>query len=284
MLRRLTVLVAVTLVFLGGTTLAQNSGKPMTNADVVSMVKVGLPDGTVISAIQSQPTAFDISATALLDLKKQGVSDKVMNAMVAAAGKPQTAAPGAQAPVTTPAAQSTASVASPAGGSGAQIPSGTTISVRTINAINSQTAKEGQTFKASLDQPIESGGATLVPAGADVTLKLVKVKESGHFTGSTDLTVAIDSLTLNGNRVEVQTGSVTTSSSGRGKRSAVMVGGGTAAGALLGGLLGGRKGALLGAGVGGGAGAAAQVMTKGQKVVIPAETKLTFTLTAAASL
>jgi hypothetical protein len=263
----------LSLVLIAGRSFAQDKPKPLTNADVISMVKAGLPEDTVINAIASQPSNFDISAMGLLDLKKQGASAKIMDAMVAAAGKAQSNTPAPQ----TPASSSEADAAS-----GGEIPPGTTVTVRTIDTIDSQTAEEGQVFKASLDQPIEVGGATLVPAGADVTLKLVKVKQSGHFTGTTDLTVAIDALMLNGNRIAVETGEVTNSSSGRGKRSAIMVGGGTAAGALLGGLLAGKKGAMIGAGLGAASGAAAQVMTKGQKVVIPAETRLTFNVTAPA--
>jgi len=163
-----------------------------------------------------------------------------------------------------------------------EVPPGTAIIVRTIEAVDSQSATEGQIFKASLEQAIEVGGATLIPAAADVTLKLVKVKESGHFAGTTDLTVAIDAILSNGNRITVETGEVTTSRSGRGKRSAVVVGGGIAVVALLGGILTGKKGAAIGAGVGAATGAAAQVMTKGQKVVIPPETRLTFSAIAPA--
>lgn len=63
---------------------AQNAGsKPLTNDDVVSLLKGGLEEGTVISAMKSQPTQFDLSASALLKLKQEGVGSKVMDAMMA---------------------------------------------------------------------------------------------------------------------------------------------------------------------------------------------------------
>lgn len=49
-------------------------------------------------------------------------------------------------------------------------------------------------------------------------------------------------------------------------------------GAVIGALAGGGRGAAIGAGSGAAAGTAAQVMTAGQKVKIPSETRLTFTL------
>ncbi|HXY47895.1 MAG TPA: hypothetical protein VEI01_00495 [Terriglobales bacterium] len=89
---------------------AQNGPKPLTNDDVVAMFKGGLGESTVISAIQSQDTNFDISATGLLQLKKSGVSPKIMDAVINAAGKHKAAEDAAAAakaaappaPITTP--------------------------------------------------------------------------------------------------------------------------------------------------------------------------------------
>jgi len=58
--------------------------KPLTNADVVNMVKGGLAESVVISAIQLNPANYDISPTALLALKKAGVTQNEQDAMLAA--------------------------------------------------------------------------------------------------------------------------------------------------------------------------------------------------------
>jgi hypothetical protein len=63
---------------------AQNSAKLLTNEDVVAMVKGGLGETTIIAAIQSQDSSFDVSAGALLALKKNAVSSRIMDAMLAA--------------------------------------------------------------------------------------------------------------------------------------------------------------------------------------------------------
>ena len=94
-----------------GLVLAQNNAKPLTNDDVIAMVKGGLPETTVINAINAQESNFDVSATALIKLKQQGVNSKIMDAMLAAANKKHSAAAApASAPPPAPAAAGQPSV------------------------------------------------------------------------------------------------------------------------------------------------------------------------------
>jgi hypothetical protein len=96
--RRSCLLAAILLC--GFITAVGQEAKPLTNADVVAMVKADLPETTVILAIQKGPTAFDTSPQALIQLKNQGVSPRVLDAMLQPAGAPPAPAvqPGA-APV-----------------------------------------------------------------------------------------------------------------------------------------------------------------------------------------
>ena len=104
--KQLCVAVLICAVLFTGFALAQNNSKPLTNDDVIAMVKGGLPETTVISAINAQDSNFDVSATALIKLKQQGVNSKIMDAMLAAANKKHSAvpAPPAAAPAAAPAA------------------------------------------------------------------------------------------------------------------------------------------------------------------------------------
>src|SRR5437868_808492 len=86
------VAVLICAVLFIGFALAQNNTKPLTNDDVVAMVKGGLPENTVINAINAQDSNFDVSATALIKLKQQGINSKIMDAMLAAANKKHSAA------------------------------------------------------------------------------------------------------------------------------------------------------------------------------------------------
>ncbi len=69
---------------LAATGTAQSAPKFLTNDDVVSMVKAGQDETAILSAIQTQGTDFDVSAKALLQLKKSGVPKKVVDAMIVA--------------------------------------------------------------------------------------------------------------------------------------------------------------------------------------------------------
>jgi hypothetical protein len=63
---------------------AQSERTPLSNKDVVSMIKAKLGDETILNAIEAQPSRFDISASGLLTLKKEGASPKIIDAVVSA--------------------------------------------------------------------------------------------------------------------------------------------------------------------------------------------------------
>ena len=63
---------------------AQKSQKPLTNADIITMVKNKMPESVVVSAIQSHPAKFDTSTAELIHLKNAGVTENELNAMMAA--------------------------------------------------------------------------------------------------------------------------------------------------------------------------------------------------------
>ena len=158
------------------------------------------------------------------------------------------------------------------------IPAQTSLVVRMIDSIDSEKAKEGQTFAGSLDQPLAINGQTILQAGSDVTVKLVQAQQSGKFTGKTELTVSLWSVKVNGKDVEFDTQNITEASASRGAQTAKVAGGAAAVGAVIGAVAGGGKGAAIGAGAGAAGGAAVQAATKGQHVKIASETRLTFTL------
>jgi hypothetical protein len=158
------------------------------------------------------------------------------------------------------------------------LPAGTNMVVRMIDGVDSETARVGQTFNGSIDEPVMINGQTVVPRGSDVVLKLVDAKESGKLTGRAELTLDLVSVKVDGRMVDVNTQTVSRESDSRGQRTAKVAGGTAAVGAIIGAIAGGGKGAAIGAAAGGAAGAGAEVVTKGQRVKIPSETRLTFVL------
>jgi hypothetical protein len=158
------------------------------------------------------------------------------------------------------------------------IPSGQRVSIRMIDSIDTGKNTEGQTFRASLDAPLTSGGRVVVPAGAPVTVLLAASKGAGRIKGQSSLELRATALGVNGESVPINTAAYSQQGSARGKQSAIRTGIGAAAGALIGGLAGGGKGAAIGSVAGGGAGAGFQLATHGQQVKIPSETQLAFVL------
>jgi hypothetical protein len=61
----------------------QSAEAPLTNASVIKLVRAGFKEKTLIAIIHSRPTRFDLSPDRLIDLKKSGVSERVILAMLA---------------------------------------------------------------------------------------------------------------------------------------------------------------------------------------------------------
>jgi len=158
------------------------------------------------------------------------------------------------------------------------IPTGTKISVRTTDAIDSTQNHVGDKFVASLEQPIMDGDNVVVDKGADVYGRLAESKESGTFAGRSQLRLELTGIVVNGRTIPLVTGNYELTGKSRGASTAKRTVGGAAVGSLIGALAGGGKGAAIGAGVGGAAGAGSEVITKGDQVKVPSETLLDFTL------
>jgi hypothetical protein len=157
-----------------------------------------------------------------------------------------------------------------------ELPAGTNIVIRMIDGVDSEQHRPGQTFQASLDEPIILRGETAIARGSDVVVKLVDEKQSGKLTGRAELTLDLVAMRVDGRMVDINTQTVSQASGSRTASTAKRGIGGAAIGAAIGAIAGGGKGAAIGAGVGGGAGVGSEIITKGQRVKIPSETRLTF--------
>src|SRR5207244_887588 len=116
-------------------------------------------------------------------------------------------------------------------------------------------------------------GANPAPDNADKNAKPL-----GRFKGGASLQLKLTSININGKDEPVETSSLVRTEKGKGKRTAVITGGGAGVGALIGGLAGGGKGAAIGAIAGAGAGGAGSAFTGNKNIVLPAESALSFKL------
>jgi hypothetical protein len=158
---------------------------------------------------------------------------------------------------------------------------GTEIAVRTNEAIDSTTSSEGRSFSGTVQEAVtDADGQILIPRGSDARL-IVRRVSTGGTTGSPQLALDLDSITVQGHRYTVNSADIEQGNNkgiGKNRRTGEYVGGGAVLGTLLGAIAGGGKGAAIGAVAGAAAGGTAQVLTKGKEVKIPAETTLRFRL------
>src|SRR5437660_859604 len=154
----------------------------------------------------------------------------------------------------------------------------TIITVRLGQSVGSKISEPGQSFSATVATPVEIAGKTVIPSGATATGTVVDAKPLGRFKGGASLQLKLTSININGKDEPVETSSLVRTEKGKGKRTAVITGGGAGVGALIGGLAGGGKGAAIGAIAGAGAGGAGSAFTGNKNIVLPAESALSFKL------
>ena len=63
--------------------MAQQKEAPLTNASVVKLAKAGFKEKTIISIIYARIPAFDLSPDRMIELKRSGVTEKIIVAMLA---------------------------------------------------------------------------------------------------------------------------------------------------------------------------------------------------------
>jgi hypothetical protein len=159
------------------------------------------------------------------------------------------------------------------------VPTGTSIDVNLGSALGSKLSQSGQTYTGTIAKDIMVGNEVVIPKGSNVSGTVTDAKALGRFAGGASLQLSLDSINLNGYDMKVQAASRSFTAKGKGKRTAVMAGGGAALGGIIGALAGGGKGAAIGAAAGAGAGTGGAAFTGNKDIVLPAESDVTFELT-----
>jgi hypothetical protein len=161
---------------------------------------------------------------------------------------------------------------------GSYIPAGTTISVRTIDPIDSDATQIGNTYQVTLAQPVVVNGQTIAPVGATAVVQVMAVQGGNGIGGRGDISLQLVSFTgADGRTYNVNTSDAVVTGGPRGRQSAEVIGGGAALGAIIGGIAGGGPGAAIGAATGAAAGTGVQLM-RGHHIRIQPETILAFNL------
>ncbi|HEY1263509.1 MAG TPA: hypothetical protein VGF06_08295 [Terriglobales bacterium] len=156
------------------------------------------------------------------------------------------------------------------------IPSGTTIKVRTVDRLSSEEARVGDEFHATLEEPITVNDHELYPRGANVTGRVVDVHASGRLSEPGELDLVLKTVTSGARTSSLRVEPLVVKGQSHTKSNASKIGGGAALGAIIGAIAGGGKGAAVGTVVGAGAGTGAAAATGKKEIVIAPETVLSF--------
>ena len=164
------------------------------------------------------------------------------------------------------------------------IPAGTEIHVTLDTALSSKGSSAGDSFEATVSEPVTVRGQVVVKRDARARGAVVDARESGRLSKPALLSLELKSVQVNGAWVPVRTQALTMEGKSHKKRDIVAIGGGSALGAIIGGIAGGGKGAAIGAAAGGGAGTAGAAVTGKKDITLPAESHVSFRLSRSASV
>lgn len=159
---------------------------PLTNADIVTMVRAKLPAALIIEKINTSSCTFDTFPSVLAELKYKGVPDEVLMAMVkaphGAPRKPTVREPGAQGgrPAGDDARRFEADDASSVLAE-VSIPEGTPLEVESTFTVSSGEVQEGSAVSFTVVHPVKINGVTVINAGARATARVTKAKKGGSW-------------------------------------------------------------------------------------------------------
>ncbi len=159
-----------------------------------------------------------------------------------------------------------------------RLPAGTELAVVLDQSLSSNENHSGDEFDATLSNPVEVDGKTVVPKGARVKGRVTGAQASGRLQTPAELSVTLTSIQVGGAWHDIETGPITLRGKSHKTRDIEIIGGGSTLGAVVGAIAGHGKGAAIGAAAGAGAGTVGAAMTGKKDIVLPAEARLSFKL------
>jgi len=160
-----------------------------------------------------------------------------------------------------------------------RLPAETVIPVALQTTVSSATSRPEDRVDAKVRADVLSGGKVVIPAGSELRGHVLTVRRPGKVKGLAYLSVSFNEMVANGKTYRIATRHIGVQGQPSHGRDAKIIGGGTAAGAIIGGIVNGGSGAKKGAIIGAGAGTGAVLINRGQDVEMPAGSRWTVRVT-----
>ena len=161
------------------------------------------------------------------------------------------------------------------------LPSGAFVTVRVSQWLSSDRNQVGDTFYATLVQPLIVDGVVVARKGSTVVGRVSEAHKAGRVEGTSGLGLQLSTLSLvDGQQVSIQSQVVDRKGTTSVGRDATAIGATTAVGAGIGASAAGGVGAAIGAGAGAVASTVGVLLTRGRPTEVYPETMLTFRLDA----
>ena len=149
------------------------------------------------------------------------------------------------------------------------VPVGTILNARLVEGLSTERNHVGDTFSATLDQPLMVDSFVIAERGSRLQGKIVDVKESGRVKGLAEIGISLTQLhTSDGQNIAILTDTFTKAAASSVKQDVERGAVATGIGAVIGAIAGGGKGAAIGAGVGAAAGVGGAVATRGKPATL----------------
>ncbi len=159
------------------------------------------------------------------------------------------------------------------------IPAGTLFTVRIAESLSSDIHQAGESFHATLDQPLVIDSFVVAEKGARLEGRVVESSKAGRARGLAVLAVELVHLnTADGQKIAISTEPFRKQGEDNTRGDAAKVGAAAGIGAAIGAIAGGGKGAAIGAAVGGAAGTGGVLGSRGKPAELATETRLSFRL------
>jgi hypothetical protein len=197
------IVIATVLLVAWPVLLAQQT---FTNESVIKMVQMGFSDSAIIDAISRNPGSYDTSIDSLLTLKKAGIDNNVLQAMIHKETAPVSLAPRVAPAAMTSGTSPDLPKSSPGAISTSQLMlrEGTDVPLTFAEDVSSKTASDGDPVVLLLDGDLKVGNVVVAKAGSKAFGEITNAQKSGMLGKAGQLNMRLNYLKVGENKIRLR--------------------------------------------------------------------------------